>query len=88
MKKTFNKRPYSKKHKKFKGPKDEGLLVYVHDDNVDSALSRLRKRVEKSGVLDIVRKKRFYEKPSVIRHRKNQSRKSKTKQRCPKKQKK
>jgi small subunit ribosomal protein S21 len=36
---------------------------------VERALRRLKRRMEKEGVLDKVRSKRFYEKPSAKRRR-------------------
>ncbi|MBC8410372.1 MAG: 30S ribosomal protein S21 [Rhodobacteraceae bacterium] len=76
----FKKRPHKSKPK---GPKDEGLKVYVRDGRVDDALSRLRKRVERSGVLDDVRERQYYTKPSAERHKKKQSRKNSNTQSTP-----
>jgi len=44
--------------------------VKVHDGNVDKALRKLKKKVANDKILETVRKKQQYEKPSEIRKRK------------------
>ena len=39
-------------------------------ENINQALRRFKKKVEESGVLDALRKKEFYEKPTTERKRK------------------
>ena len=39
-------------------------------ENINQALRRFKKKVEESGVLDTLRKKEFYEKPTTERKRK------------------
>ncbi len=47
------------------------IEITVKDgERVDNALRRFRKVVEKSGVLQELRKREYYEKPSVKRKRK------------------
>ena len=48
-----------------------GNKVTVKDyENINSALRRLKKKVDDSGVLDVLRRKEFYEKPTSLRKRK------------------
>ena len=50
--------------------------VYVRrGDSVDRAIRRFNKKVKKLGVLEDFIKRKFYEKPSVIRNRRNRLRK-------------
>ncbi len=45
--------------------------VYVKEhEDVNRALRRFKKKVEESGILDDLRKKEFYEKPTTKRKRK------------------
>lgn len=46
-----------------------GVTVKEHE-NINQALRRFKKKVEESGVLDVLRKKEFYEKPTTERKRK------------------
>ena len=51
--------------------KSKGTGVTVKDgENINQALRRLKKKVEDSGVLDTLRQKEFYEKPTTERKRK------------------
>jgi small subunit ribosomal protein S21 len=45
-------------------------VVVKENENINQALRRLKKKVEESGVLDILRQKEFYEKPTTERKRK------------------
>ena len=59
-----------------KKPKDNavGLSVTVYNNNVDEALKRLKRKVKNSDLMQDLRKKEFYTKPSEIRrHKKNLS---------------
>ena len=58
-------RKHFKRHKQKRKTKDTGTRVYVYDNNIVDALRRFKRRVEKSKVLDIVRERQFYEKPSA-----------------------
>ena len=62
----------------------------VQDGNVDRALRKFKKKIQTSGVLDDVRSKEFYEKPTTERKRKksaaaNRWRKKLAEQALPKK---
>jgi small subunit ribosomal protein S21 len=62
----------------------------VQDGNVDKALRKFKKKIQTSGVLDDVRSKEFYEKPTTERKRKksaaaNRWRKKLAEQALPKK---
>ena len=47
------------------------MIVYVKDgEDVGRALRRFKKKVEENGILDDLRKKEFYEKPTTKRKRK------------------
>lgn len=51
--------------------KTQGTSVTVKEnENINQALRRFKKKVEESGVLDSLRKKEFYEKPTTERKRK------------------
>ena len=67
-----------------------GRSVLVQDGNVDRALRKFKKKIQASGVLDDVRSKEFYEKPTTERKRKksaaaNRWRKKLAEQALPKK---
>ena len=47
------------------------MIVYVKDgEDVGRALRRFKKKGEENGILDDLRKKEFYEKPTTKRKRK------------------
>ena len=49
----------------------KGSKVFVKEhENIIQALRRFKKKVEESGILDTLRKKEFYEKPTTERKRK------------------
>ncbi len=51
--------------------KAKGLRVVVKEnENITQALRRFKRKVEESGVLDTLRSKEFYEKPTTERKRK------------------
>lgn len=56
----------SKIYNTFKG---NGVTV-KENENISQALRRFKKKVEESGLLDTLRKKEFYEKPTTERKRK------------------
>ena len=48
-----------------------GSKVYVKDgENITSALRKFKRKVEAAGILEDLRKKEFYEKPTSVRKRK------------------
>ena len=51
---------------KFKG----NTVTLKENENITQALRRFKKKVEESGLLDTLRKKEFYEKPTTERKRK------------------
>jgi small subunit ribosomal protein S21 len=57
-------RPYNNK------PLVRGLSVEVKDGNVSQALRKLKNKVDESGLLEDVRSKMFFEKPTTKRKRK------------------
>jgi small subunit ribosomal protein S21 len=44
--------------------------VRVNDGNVEKALRKFKKKIQESGLLDDLRAKEFYEKPTTERKRK------------------
>lgn len=67
-----------------------GRSVIVNDGNIEKALRRFKKKVQNSGVLNDLRAKEFYEKPTTKRKRKksaalNRHRKQLAEQQLPKK---
>ena len=50
-------------------PKNIGVSIKEHE-NINQALRRFKKKVEESGILETLRKKEFYEKPTSVRKRK------------------
>lgn len=50
------------------------VTVYVHaNENIDRVLKRLKKAVDNAGILQALKNREFYEKPSVKRHNKKQA---------------
>ena len=45
----------------------QGTLVIVKDDNLDRAMRKFKKKVADSGILQTLREKEFYEKPTTAR---------------------
>ncbi|KPJ55797.1 MAG: 30S ribosomal protein S21 [Deltaproteobacteria bacterium DG_8] len=49
------------------------VLVKIHEDeNFESVLKRFKRQCQKAGIFSEVKKRRFYEKPSVKRKKKSQ----------------
>ena len=48
----------------------EMLEVKVRDNNVDKAMRKLKKKLDKEGVMGELRQRRYYEKPSLKKLRK------------------
>lgn len=55
------------------------LEVTVHQNQVDKALKALKRQMTKEGLLKELKRRRFYEKPSVKRKRKQKEAKKKRK---------
>ena len=47
-----------------------GRSVLVTDGNVDKALRKFKKKIQTAGILDDIRAREFYEKPTTERKRK------------------
>ena len=56
-------KPYNKNQRR-------GISVEVKDDNVNQALRKFKNKVDESGLLEHVRSRMFYEKPTTERKRK------------------
>jgi small subunit ribosomal protein S21 len=50
-------------------PKLRGRSVTVQDNNVEKALRKFKKKVQSSNILNDIRAKEFYEKPTTRRKR-------------------
>lgn len=50
--------------------KHYGKVVLVQDGNVEKALRKFKKKVQESGLLDDLRARETYEKPTTVRKRK------------------
>lgn len=50
--------------------KPQGNIVYVKYDNVEQALRKLKKKVQNSGLIQELRDREYYEKPTSVRKRK------------------
>lgn len=53
----------------FRRPIVTGNKVFVKDDNIERALRKFKKKVNDSGILQTLRDKEFYEKPTITRKR-------------------
>jgi small subunit ribosomal protein S21 len=67
-----------------------GKAVLVKDDNVERALRKFKKKIAESGLLNELRDREFYEKPTTARKRrksaaKNRWNKKMTSEALPKK---
>ena len=49
-------------------PSGTGVIVKDHE-NINQALKRFKRKVEEAKILDILRKREFYEPPSMVRKR-------------------
>jgi len=58
-------------------PKSKGTGVTVKDgENINQALRRFKRKIDDSGLLETIRSKEFYEKPTTERKRKKGEAKS------------
>jgi len=64
LKKWTMSRPYNNK------PSVRGLFVEVKDGNINQALRKFKNKVDDSGLLEDVKARMFYEKPTTERKRK------------------
>lgn len=53
-----------------------GNTVYVKNDNVEQALRKFKKNIQNSGLLNDLRAKEFYEKPTTKKKRKKSAAKA------------
>ena len=53
-----------------------GRTVLVKDGNVDKALRKFKKKIQEDGLLNDLRDREFYEKPTTARKRKKSSAKN------------
>lgn len=47
----------------------KGRTVWVNDDNIEKALRKFKKKVQASGILNELRTREHYEKPTTARKR-------------------
>jgi len=63
----------------------KGTGITVRDnENINQALRRFKRKVEDAGLLDTLRKKEFYEKPTTERKRKKGAAKARWKKKLQK----
>ena len=55
--------------------------VYIKDGNVEKALRKFKKKIQESGLLDELRSRETYEKPTTERKRKKGSAKARLRKR-------
>lgn len=53
----------------FRKPQVRGNTVFVRDDNIEKALRKFKKKVADSGILQTLRDREFYEKPTTTKKR-------------------
>ena len=53
-----------------------GKKVIVNDGNIEKALRKFKKKVQESGLLDDLRARETYEKPTTVRKRKKSAAKA------------
>jgi len=58
-----------------------GNTVFVNDGNVEKALRKFKKKIQDSGLLDELRARETYEKPTTERKRKKGAAKSRSRKR-------
>jgi small subunit ribosomal protein S21 len=54
-------------------------VLIGENESLDKALKRLKKKIEREGILKILKQRKHYEKPSEKRRRKERSSKNKKK---------
>jgi ribosomal protein S21 len=55
--------------------RDFGNQVFVNDGNLEDALRRLNKRIKDSGIMEDLKNKSYYIKPSAVKRKKRLSKK-------------
>jgi small subunit ribosomal protein S21 len=63
---TYRKKNFRKR------PKDDsiGLSVKVYNNNIEGALKAFKKKVKNSGILEDLKQRQYYEKPSKLKREK------------------
>ena len=59
-------------------------VILEKDEDINTALERLKKKANKENIYGELRKREFYEKPSIIRNRKNKEIKKRIKRNAAK----
>lgn len=62
-----------------KGTQPDGLTVEVRNGDFNGAMRRFKKKVQEAGIIQEVRERQFYEKPSAKRKRKKDAAVKRTK---------
>lgn len=61
---------YQKKKDYTPRPKEEGLQVFVRDgEDINKALRKLKKKMERANIMQEIRERQFYQKPSEKRRK-------------------
>ena len=60
----------NRKQKEYNTPKPEGLQVFVRDgEDINKALRKLKKKIERAGIMQEIRERQFFMKPSEKRRK-------------------
>ena len=65
--KRFGGKHFDRNNRRPERPKENGLMVYVEDNNIEKAIRKLRRKIDKSGLMRDLREKQYYSKPSEQR---------------------
>ena len=60
---------FNNNNRNFDGPRVEGLVVTVRNDDFNGALRKFKKKVAESGLLQDFRDKKYYTKPSEAKRK-------------------
>ena len=61
---------YDRKPRENNKPQPQGLQVFVRDgEDINKALRKLKKKIERAGIIKEIRDRQYYEKPSEKRRK-------------------
>ena len=56
---------HERKKQEYDTPKPQGLQVYLRDgEDINKALRKLKKKIERAGIIKEIRDRQYYQKPS------------------------
>lgn len=68
------------RHRKPEGGKEMSEVIVRDNETLDSALRRFKRNCAKAGIMQEIRKREHYEKPSVKRKKKSEAARKKNRQ--------